>query len=391
MHLPTLLTAGALSGAAFAMPQAAAKPFPPPPPPKTLNGVNPFVGKEYFVPAGYGAKLEDTIKAFKARNDTLNAARTRTVQRTSTFSWVTTISAVKSIPGIVAEARAAQRKTKRKQVVQLVLYNLPDRDCSAGESAGELSSAKNGLQRYKTEFIDAYAAELKKAADLDFVIAIEPDSVGNLITNQAIEFCKNAGPVYKAGIAYAIAKLQLPNVALYLDAAHGQWLGWQDNLAPTAAAFAEIVGGAQNITRNSTIRGFVTNVSNYNQYNMSLPHDPCVEWNPSFDESHYASSLGAEMEKVGLPAHFIVDQGRVVIGNRTECGSWCNVSPAGFGQRPTTNTNSSYVDSIVWVKPGGESDGACGLEGAPAAGAWFEKYVEMLVEKASPPLEPTWK
>lgn len=30
---------------------------------------------------------------------------------------------------------------------------------------------------------------------------------------------------------------------------------------------------------------------------------------------------------------------------------------AGLGMRPTTNTGNGLIDSIVWVKPPGESDG----------------------------------
>lgn len=62
---------------------------------------------------------------------------------------------------------------------------------------------------------------------------------------------------------------------------------------------------------------------------------------------------------------------------------------------PTTKTNNTLVDSIVWAKPGGESDGACGpligKEGAPNAGLWWEKYVENLVVNANPPLAPTYE
>lgn len=52
------------------------------------------------------------------------------------------------------------------------------------------------------------------------------------------------------------------------------------------------------------------------------------------------------------------------------------------------------MDSIIWAKPGGESDGACGptAQGvsAPPAGQWFEAYVEDLVINADPPLIPTY-
>ena len=60
----------------------------------------------------------------------------------------------------------------------------------------------------------------------------------------------------------------------------------------------------------------------------------------------------------GFPAQFVVDQGRSGQQNlRQQWGDWCNIKGAGFGTRPTTNTGSSLIDAIVWVKPGGESDG----------------------------------
>lgn len=192
--------------------------------------VNPFEGKNYFANSFYAGELNATVSAFLARNDTLNAARTRTVQKTGTFVWVTTVSNLGLINTTIKEARAEQRKTGKKQIVELVLYNLPDRDCSAGDSAGEFKSKGGGLEKYKHSFVDPYAKALKSAPDLTFAVILEPDSLGNLITNQAVPLCGNASAVYEEGIAYAIAKLQAPNIALYLDAAHGGWLGWDTNL-----------------------------------------------------------------------------------------------------------------------------------------------------------------
>jgi len=125
-----------------------------------------------------------------------------------------------------------QKKTGKPQIVQLVLYNLPNRDCSGGESGGEFELADNGLELYKTEFIDPYAAALAAAPDLTFAVILEPDSLANLITSQDVPYCKSASQGYEEGIAYAIAKLQMSNVALYLDAANGGWLGWDQNLEP---------------------------------------------------------------------------------------------------------------------------------------------------------------
>ena len=58
------------------------------PKPPGASDVNPFLGKEYFANSAYAAKLDQTIAAFQARNDSLNAARARTVKSIGTFVWV---------------------------------------------------------------------------------------------------------------------------------------------------------------------------------------------------------------------------------------------------------------------------------------------------------------
>lgn len=377
VHFTSLLLAAA---AVMGSVSAAPKPEP-----------NPWEGKDRHVVESYGKKLDQTIAAFKAQNDTLNAARTRTVaEKVSTFTWITSRAHLSNITSTIAEARK-QKKKGKEIVVGLVLYNLPDRDCSAGESAGELTLDNDGARIYKSQFIDPYAKLVKEAKDLTFAIVLEPDSLGNGVTNQGIEKCAKATPFYEEGIAYAISKLQAPNLHLYIDAAHGGWLGWADNLKPTAEVFARVVALAKKRNSKSKIRGYATNVSNYNSFNAKV-RENYTEWSPSWDESHYATALAPFLEAEGLPSKFIIDQGRIALpGAREEWGTWCNVAPSGFGTLPSTKTDNPLVDSIVWIKPGGESDGRCGLEGAPAAGAWFDSYVQMLVKNADPPLEPTYK
>ena len=115
-----------------------------------------------------------------------------------------------------------------------------------------------------------------------------------------------------------------------------------------------------------------------------------------------SQALAPMLESSGFPAHFIVDQSRSGVQDiRQQWGDWCNIKGAGFGIRPTTDTGSSLIDSIVWVKPGGESDGTsnsssprydptCSLsdatQPAPEAGTWFQTYFQTLVSQANPPL-----
>jgi cellulose 1,4-beta-cellobiosidase len=124
---------------------------------------------------------------------------------------------------------------------------------------------------------------------------------------------------------------------------------------------------------------------------------------PNFiDELHYIRAFAPALANAGFPAHFIVDQSRSGAQNiRSKWGDWCNIKGAGFGTRPTTTTPDSLIDAIVWVKPGGESDGTsdqtskrydstCGLsdafQPAPEAGTWFQAYFNALVVNASPSL-----
>jgi cellulose 1,4-beta-cellobiosidase len=139
----------------------------------------------------------------------------------------------------------------------------------------------------------------------------------------------------------------------------------------------------QQSTNSTRVRGFSTNVSNYNPF-WAATREPYTEYSNSWDESHYVTALAPHLKAQGLPARFIIDQGRVARpGARAEWGDWCNIAPSGFGAPPGSLVNNTLVDSIVWVKPGGESDGECGLEGAPPAGKWFPEYVVQLVENAN--------
>jgi cellulose 1,4-beta-cellobiosidase len=227
------------------------------------DSTNPFLGKSYYAPSHYSNQIALTEGAFKSGGDKLNAARAKTVQSVGTFTWIANLASIPAINTAISEARNAKARTGNNQIVGLVLYNLPDRDCSGGFAAGEFSSKNNGLARYKAMFVDPYAAAVGNATDLTFAIVIEPDSIGNIVTNQAISFCASATPGYEAGIAYAISKLQMPHVALYLDAAHGGWLGWPETLPKAAAELSKVIKMAAALRPGAGVRGFSTNVAGF--------------------------------------------------------------------------------------------------------------------------------
>ncbi|RPA92596.1 cellulase [Choiromyces venosus 120613-1] len=298
---------------------------------------NPFEGKSFCANSKYAAKLEETINSFAD----VSCSTPLTYQ--------------------------LHKSSRKAQTVELVVYNLPDRDCSAKTSDGELKLDQDGAIKYKQ-------------SEPTFAIILEPDSLANIVTNMAV-------PKGRHRIRHL--KIAIPNMHRYIDASHGGWLGWDDNLLPSAKLFAKVLELASgNSTTKPKVRGLATNVSNYNAY-IANPRENFTEWS-----------------NIGLPAKFIVDQGRAgKLAVRQEWGQWCNIKNAGFGTRPTTNTNSTLVDALVCVKPGGESDGTSDPTSArfdemcagpvaevpaPEAGAWFNDYVKRLVLNANLTLPISW-
>jgi cellulose 1,4-beta-cellobiosidase len=76
----------------------------------------------------------------------------------------------------------------------------------------------------------AIVSYIKAAPNVAIALVIEPDSLPNLVTNANLTTCQNSAQGYKDGVAYALKQLNLPNVAMYIDAGHGGWLGWDANL-----------------------------------------------------------------------------------------------------------------------------------------------------------------
>jgi cellulase/cellobiase CelA1 len=135
-----------------------------------------------------------------------------------------------------------------KQLVTFMIYDLPNRDCHAKASNGEICCTYNtdgtcnylaggdcsaGLREYKDEYIDPiYDVLMAYQHMVEIVLIIEPDSLPNLATNLADPQCGNSATnaAYTEGIAYTIRKFSDLRMTMYLDAGHGGWLGWVDNM-----------------------------------------------------------------------------------------------------------------------------------------------------------------
>jgi cellulose 1,4-beta-cellobiosidase len=354
---------------------------------------NPFAGARFHVDPAFADHVRGTAGTYP----TLAPAMAKVASQ-PTAVWVDSIAAVGKV-GSTLDAAAAESSGGAGPVLSVfVLYDLPNRDCAARSSHGELSAEQGGVARYRNEFIDPIAAAMAAHSSQHAVVLLEPDSLANLATNAGLSRCAAADGPYRESIAYAIAKLALPNVDIYLDAAHAGWLGWAANRTKIVAVYRDVLaraGGA------SKVRGFVTNVSNYNvlQGNDGKRLEPST---PTPDELTYVAKLRETLATEGIVGEgFVVDTGRNGrSGIRTKWGHWCNVTGAGLGERPRAAPMPG-VDAYFWVKPPGDSDGAsdpndpnfdpeCGsrdaANGAPVAGQWFPAYFAELVRNATPPL-----
>jgi cellulose 1,4-beta-cellobiosidase len=399
---------------------------------------NPFSGKTFYVNPSYQAELDTSISTATG----VTQQNLQTMRDVPSAYWLDvmvkvngSITNTTSAQGILADA-----KSKGNQLVVLIVYDLPNRDCHAKASNGEICCTYNsdrtcnydvggdcaaGIQEYQTKYIDPLYNVLSQFPTVPIVLIIEPDSLPNLATNQADPHCGNSATkaAYEQGIPYAVNKLSgISNAALYVDAAHSGWLGWPNNMQ----SFSQEVA---NLGIASKIRGFATNVANYqtvgtmcqttdpnyclNNRGAACCADPCHEedsYNPCNNEMNYIRNLNSSLYNYTKVApHFVTDTGRNGIANmRSDCANWCNIRGAGVGQIPTTNTGNSLIDAFYWLKTPGESDGCtqqlpdgtqcarydsfCGSADsigsqsgeprAPVAGNWFDYQVKQLATNA---------
>ena len=243
---------------------------------KMISG-NPYEWKGgLYVNPSYQAELQtsiDTLEEGSAMRLNLEA-----MAATSSAFWVDKKAKIagndtSTVEGILADA--ASRKTP--PLVTFIVYDLPNRDCNAAASNGELCCTYNddgtcdytaggdcseGIAEYANEYVAPFASALAKYDGVvPVVLVIEPDSLPNLATNLDDPHCGDTGTQasYRGGISAAVGTLAAAcpsSCTLYADAAHGGWLGWPANLE----AFAALVTSLDIVDK---LRGFVTNSANY--------------------------------------------------------------------------------------------------------------------------------
>ncbi|MFD9819886.1 glycoside hydrolase family 6 protein [Streptomyces violascens] len=353
---------------------------------------NPYAGAKMYVNPSWSAKAAAEPGGSRIADQ-------------PTAVWLDRIATINGVSGGMGLRAHLNEALKQKGsgdlVVQLVIYDLPGRDCAALASNGELGP--NDIDKYKSQYIDPIASILSDPAYAGLRIAtvIEPDSLPNLVTNaggtntttDACVTMKSNGN-YEKGVSYALAKLgAIPNVYNYIDAGHHGWLGWDTNLDPAAQEFAKVA--TTNGASVNDVAGFIVNTANYGPIKepyfkitdsvngQTVRQSKWLDWNHYADEQSYAQGLRDKVIAAGFNSGtgMLIDTSRSGWGGsarpsgpgpqssvdnyvnggridrRVHVGNWCNQSGAGIGERPTA-APAAGIDAYVWVKPPGESDGA---------------------------------
>lgn len=219
----------------------------------------------------------------------------------------------------------------QKRTLAIVIYGLPERDCG-NYSAGGLNEGDYA------KWIAEISTALDTGPDVRKIVILEPDSIA-LATD-----CGNIDE-RATTLSAAVDRLASPTNWIYIDGGHSGWLSATD-----MAALITQIGVIDRV------RGVALNVSNYRS---------------SYDEFAYARALSAALGGT----HAVIDSSRN--GTATAGSTWCNPSGQRVGE-PGGTFSDDVVDTNLWIKPPGESDGAC--NGGPAAGAWWPEGAAELTD-----------
>lgn len=238
-----------------------------------------------------------------------------------TTYWLTPeIDPVEEVWDRVAHLAAEARE--QDATVSIAVYGLPDRDCG-NHSAGGLDP-----DAYR-EWTERIGDALRSAPDVRKIVILEPDSIA---------LAPSCGSLDDRAryLRTAVENLRGVDTWIYLDAGHSAW-----------HPADEMAGLLRSTGLLDEVRGVALNVSNY--------QDTANE----FDYAHRLSDLLGG-------THAVIDTSRNGAGPAG--AQWCNP-----GGRLVGAASGAYgdgvVDTTLWIKPPGESDGEC--NGGPAAGTWW--------------------
>jgi len=285
---------------------------------------NPFQARAQY--DGADPALESAAADAAARGDTHASEVLTRLNDVPTGIWITPEE--HPTPDDVGQfvAQVTREAALEDQTALLVVYGIPGRDCTGGQSSGGLTA-------------DGYEPWVQAIADEagDSAVVLEPDALPS-----AVQCGVQATRVPL--LREAVTALDDAEVTTYVDAGHSAWIP-----VDQIADLLDQVGVG-------SVRGFTTNVANYQ---------------PLAAETAFADQLSERLDG----AHYLIDTGRNGIG-AGPVTDWCNPPGQALGHEPGYVDDDTPLDGYVWVKPPGESDGSCN-GGPPAGQLWPERAVAL--------------
>lgn len=283
----------------------------------------------YWDPSMQAVRVE---KELVSKGRAADASLLRAISCIPQATWLlgTNKNAEETVRTVVLDAE------KSGKIPVFVLYNVPDYTSVAwGTGIG------NG---------DAYISWVRGIAraigTAPAWIILEPDAMpfshGLDAEERALRFSELSGAV-------GTLKNYAPVARVFLDAGHSGW------------KMPEVISGYLESAGIREADGFSLNVSNYQPLESEIVY-------------------GERISEIVGGKHFVIDTSRNGSGS-AEPGAWCNAPGRALGRLPTMDTGNPFVDAFLWVKPPGESDGAC--NGGPPPGLFWIEYALELIKNAS--------
>lgn len=130
--------------------------------------VNPFAGYSFYANPYYSSEVHSL--AMPSLPASLRPAASA-VAAVGSFVWLDTRAKVPTLDTYLADIKQ-KNAAGAKLMATFVVYNLPDRDCAALASNGELLIDQDGATKYKVEYIDKIAAIIQKYPGVKVNLAI---------------------------------------------------------------------------------------------------------------------------------------------------------------------------------------------------------------------------
>jgi endoglucanase len=218
--------------------------------------------------------------------------------------WLNNPEDIRAVPPLARQA------ARDRALLVLVAYYVPNRDC-AGPWVG--APTREDYDRFVDGLIDALGPTRA-------VVIMEPDAVA----------ADCFDPARARLLRTAVQRLTAAGHYVYLDAGHPTWRSIADMARRLRAA---------GITH---AEGFSVNVANRRTTRESY------QW-----ARRLSSRVGNR--------EFVIDTSRNGLGPPPG-HEWCNPDHEALGEVPTTEVERRRLAALLWIKPPGESDGACGGE-----------------------------